>query len=248
MPRALWLGLVLLLGAACAFPQIGYLDDEGGGVGGNATNSSSATAGGTGGAPACVIGSSECGGNMKCSVVDLQTGAAGCTVAGNTNWWHPCSLDSDCISGAFCDLQRKVCKPFCTTSNDCKFNNDQFQGVCRELLDQQGSVVPGAHKLCIPNCDPKTAAPCPTSQFSSCINIGSGRFDCAETQNRIEGSSCTDNAECGAGLTCESSSCRRWCTPVGMASVDCENVGNCQALNPPASYNSVPHGACPDPP
>ncbi len=243
----LWPAL-LLLSAACAFPQIGYLDDNGGGVGGGSTNSSSSTTtSGNGGAPACVIGSSQCGDDMKCSVVDLQTGAAGCIVAGNTNWWHPCSLDSDCISGAFCDLARKVCKPFCTTSNDCQFSGGQFEGACRELLDQQGNPVPGGHQLCVPNCDPKTAAPCATSQFATCINIGSGRFDCAETENKTEGSSCTDNAECGGGLTCETGNCRRWCTPVGMPSVDCQNVANCQALNPPASYDDVPHGACPAP-
>ncbi len=240
------LAAMLLCGAAC-FPSIDYLDELG--AGGNSATSSSS---GTGGMPpACLLGDlGGCGVGMKCSVIDLASGEVGCTQAGNRQWWSRCSLDADCVEGAFCDPARQVCKPFCSSSNDCIFAAGAFEGECLPLTTDTGTAVPGGHNLCVPNCNPKTAAPCDSNDYVNCIFTGNGRFDCIISDDEVEGSNCQFSSECGAGMVCAlppgagPGACAKWCTPVDAPSIDCQNNGQCVGFNPAIKYNDTPHGSC----
>lgn len=251
-----------LLFAACAFPEFNYLGDDeaSGGMGGTAsvvggfggggapmTTTTTTTAGGEGGggAPplpceAANLGlTGLCPGNQKCTVIDPSTGEVGCATAGSKLIWQLCVDDSDCQDGHFCDLNRNVCKPFCRNGDDCS----AFGGECvfAEQADD-GPPIPGGVKTCLSMCDPKTGAPCATTQSGTCIFIESSQFDCARSLGNNFQDTCNEQADCAARLACVSGYCDRWCAPVGQAYAGC--IFNCGSLSPEIYFMGVEQGSC----
>ncbi|MEM9696310.1 MAG: hypothetical protein AAGA56_27445, partial [Myxococcota bacterium] len=130
--------VALTFAGACAFPQLDYRPaDDGrapttvpaGGSGGEGPSTGEPTTtppatggGGEAGAEPTSCSPFEpgsCGAEMKCSVVDEQTGELGCVRSGSKTAWTSCLAESECGDGLYCDRRRGVCRPICRDSDDC---------------------------------------------------------------------------------------------------------------------------------
>jgi hypothetical protein len=201
--------------------------------------------GGAGGMLMCELGNlgitGLCGSTQKCTVLNPATGVVGCNTAGSKPLWQTCSDDSDCVDGSWCDEERKICKPFCKNVDGCA----AFDGECVPALQSDGATpIPGNVKTCISMCNPVTGSPCAITLGVTCAFIFNNQFDCAFTDNLVEGQFCLDQAECGAELGCIGNFCSLWCSPVGSANAKCGG-STCGALMPKIFYKGVEHGACP---
>jgi hypothetical protein len=243
---------------ACAYPDFQF-DAEGtgggvtttsdGGTGGTHTGGTGGTStgeAGTGGGVSCSLFTpGDCGAQQKCTIVDVQTGAIGCTVAGTKEIWERCNTDSDCIEGTWCDQVWSVCKPWCQNITDCIFEGGTFEGECVTALREDSTEIPGNPTHCVPNCEPVSGAPCATTDSVTCIYAGTGVFDCARSQNYNSGHTCTGSENCAAGLLCIGSgvgSCQMWCTP--PAFFGCGLGSDCVPLDPTVMYKGAEYGVC----
>lgn len=233
------------------------------GTGGDpATSSVSATSSGTGGEPACTIThtgkkgtceylpNKECGctgAGEKCAVEDQATGESNCipmsTMAKPK--WSACQTDSDCAKGTWCDHQTRVCKPICTTVDDC----DPNQQCIPVLQDGTSTAVPGL-RVCTSHCDPIEPEP-PCSLGLTCIyNSVVKDFECATSGGVPKGSACTTLSSCNPTLICvgvdPKYTCERWCSPAdgAMNSTCAAPRPNCKAFNPTVIRNGVSYGVC----
>jgi hypothetical protein len=233
------------------------------GTGGEpATSSVSATSSGTGGEPACTIAHTgkkgtceylpkkECGctsAGEKCAVEDQVTGESNCIPVSMTAKpkWSGCQTDSDCARGTWCDHQNRVCKPICTTVDDCELN----QQCIPVFQDKTTTAIPGL-RVCTSHCDPIQPEP-PCSLGLTCIyNFVVKDFECATSGGVPEASSCTNSASCELGLICVGAApnytCERWCSPAdGLKSSGCPAVSpKCEAFSPNVIRDGVSYGAC----
>jgi len=260
---AVGVAVALLSYVACGFPDFQYETQggggttasgagggghtsSGGGIGGSGAGSSSNGQAGQGGGD-CALGDiGACGSGSKCTVVDLGSGQVGCGMAGPKQLWQKCGSDGDCADGSWCDLEWLVCKPFCNNVNDCVFGGGDFTGECVAAAQADHTPLPGSAKTCVPNCDPKTAAPCDTNGSVTCIYVGSGNFDCALSQNLAEGTACGPDSDCAPGLACVGPQgnryCYAWCSPPGYTG-EC-GIWACNGLNPKISYEGEEYGVC----
>jgi hypothetical protein len=182
------------------------------GTGGTTTSAAggSGGSGGNGGAGPCVLGTEqECMGGSKCSIVDGQTGEAGCIPAGARPAFASCAVDSQCVVGTFC--QGGICRPVCSGSLTCT----GFQSC-------NASTVPGL-ELCTADCEPMGGLPCNQAHGdTTCIRTNGG-FDCAQSGGGAVGSTCFGDSACGVGLYCSGQGlqggCFRWCSPIGQGCV-----------------------------
>jgi hypothetical protein len=177
---------------------------------------------------------------MKCTVVDMETAATGCGIAGPRTSWQRCASDVECADGLWCDLALFACKPFCNTINDCggaecvrALKDDGMGG-----LEQVGEV-----RHCTSGCSPIDAMPCDTTGNVTCVYLGVEGFDCAQTLNKQEGSPCGVSTECVAGMLCElgSATCRAWCE--AGPTLACADL-YCNELNPKIFYQGTEMGVC----
>ncbi len=251
--------VALLAHAACEYPEFHYRGDgtgstsmssATGGAGGSTSSSSSMATGGEGGATDCELGVlGVCGGEQKCTV-NPATKAIGCDTAGPFAAWHKCDSDADCKDGTWCDAPFKVCKPLCKGAADCNF---QAQGTCIDAVSANGQPIhPGVLKHCVPNCDPKTGAPCDTANSVTCL-LRDTDFDCAKSAGKVAGETCSDSSECKAGSTCitvnDSAVCSRWCADPGLLKLPHPDCGGfdapvCYGLTQSIMYKGVEYGAC----
>lgn len=260
-------GAALLLYAACGFPDFQYQSSDGGssststsgggggqpptgggGQGGTGTGGTSSGQAGQGGSGGCALGDiGACGQGSKCTIVDTATGQIGCGMAGPKQPWQKCNGDADCVDGSWCDLELLACKPFCSNAGDCVFNNGNFTGECVPAKRGNGSPIGGSAKHCLSGCDPRSGAPCDTTGSVTCIYVGSGNFDCAVSQNTVEGFACNSDPACAPGLVCvgppNDAYCRRWCSPPELFSSDC-SLASCNSLNPQIFYEGAEYGVC----
>jgi hypothetical protein len=262
MKLAAWLcmasGAMVMAHASCGFPDVEY-ETEDTSAGGNA--SSSVTGGGTtsmggaggptsstGGAAPCSLyeQTNSCASDMKCTVLDPQTGEIGCGLFGTKKRWETCNTDRDCDRGLWCDLRFKVCKPWCQNLSDCVFGS--FNGECVVADNGNLADIPGSPTHCIPNCDPKSASPCATTDSVTCVHLGSNAFDCVESRNFNPGADCVSSSDCAPGLACTAppmtqSTCTLWCSPPELFSPDC-GLGQCSGLQPTITWQGSEMGTC----
>lgn len=217
------------------------------------TSSSSSGSGGQGGAPpTCTIDDlgkvGVCGSGQKCTVVQSQPFEVGCALAGNKEAWFSCIADNDCADGTWCDAFTETCKPFCVNSAECQFS---IQGECIPATTKQGSEIKQFSnvRVCLPNCNPKTADIC-GGDNTTCLFFPGYGFDCVRSGMKKVGIECNAFNDCEPGTLCagpmgQQTFCVKWCSPVGNSS-DCSSNQDCGALTPTAIYNSVEHGVCTD--
>lgn len=260
-PYLLPLGLTAAwLHAACSVPEFEFSpkntssSNTSSSTGGaDASSSSSSTGeGGSGGAPppTCTIDDlgtkGICGEGKKCTVVNITPIQVGCGPAGTKESWFTCLQDGDCADGTWCDAISETCKPFCKNSGDCQFT---VQGECIQAstkINDNFRLFQNI-RVCLPNCNPKTAAIC-AGPNTTCILYSELGFDCVRSALKKQGLPCDDFKECEAGTVCAGPKdmqayCSKWCSPVGNSS-DCESNENCFAFTKTANYNGVEHGAC----
>ncbi len=181
-----------------------------------------------------------CGTNMKCGVLDPETGDTGCILAGQRGPFARCDADVDCADGLWCDVERSnVCKPICENADVCPSGSR-----CVAATGTTAESV--ALKVCTANCEPITAAPCDVSTNVTCVN-GIDGFDCAASAGGGYGLECMTSEDCMAGMLCifqgmGVSLCQAWCTPTGN-NAECMS-GFCSALGPPALHDGVEYGGC----
>ena len=260
------LGLALVAGAtgacafvACAFPEFHYRGENatsskasssvastGGasGVGGKGASSSTGGAG-VGGAGGAMGGwqlgkVGACKAGEKCTITNLATGTVGCGKAGPKTVWHTCTEDVDCVDGTWCDVLYSVCKPICGGAGDCQF---AMQGDCVPALDGKKAQI-GKLKICTPNCDPKTAAPCDAMGHVTCIIRGTGT-DCAKSGDLGSTQPCKEQQDCAPGYVCiNGSGCALWCKTPGKFGGEFGSFGYCYSFDPKFFYNMKELGSC----
>lgn len=251
---------VTFLHSACSVPEFEFRSEKA-----SSSNVTTSTGGGQGPASSSITGSGGsggsqpvcdgiddlgklgiCGAGQKCTVADLNPVQVGCGIAGNKEEWFTCTTDNDCVDGTWCDGQTEICKPFCTGSGDCNFT---VQGDCLTATVKQGGNVFqfDSVRVCMPNCNPKTADIC-VGPNTSCFFRPSFGFDCSRSSLIKEGQPCSDPTDCEVGTLCaappgEQPVCSKWCTPIGN-SPDCSADQDCVVLTPTAEYNKEEHGAC----
>jgi hypothetical protein len=201
--------------------------------GGGAMTSAAGGSGGMGGAGPCVLGTAQgCMSGSKCSIVDGQTGEAGCIPAGARPVFASCDVDSQCVAGTFC--QGGICRPVCSGSLSCT----GFQSCIP-------SNVPGLD-LCTADCEPMGGLPCNQAHGdTTCIRTENG-FDCAQSGGGDVGSTCFGDSACLVGLYCSGQGsqggCFRWCSPIGQG---CVGGDLCVSHSPPAvGGDGTEYGAC----
>jgi hypothetical protein len=274
-PRALLIFLLtggaLVAGGACGYPTFGFdpigsgttgsvITGTGGGGGTGAVTSSN----GTGGAAACTISHTgkqgtceylpgkECGCTMpkeKCAVETLATGESNCIPIGSTAKpkWSGCATDADCAKGTWCDHRDRVCKPICSTGDDC----DPGEQCIEVAQDAVATPIPGL-RVCTAHCNPIFPDP-PCGTGLTCVynfDVNVKDSECATTEGIPEGSECTAANSCDPGLICvgnaPSYTCQQWCTPAdGIDHPACPNSRPlCKAFIPTVIFDGVSYGVC----
>lgn len=234
------------------------------GTGGEpATSSVSAAASsGTGGEPACTIAHTgkkgtceylpgkECGcmnAGEKCAVEDLATGESNCIPVSlmAKPKWSACQTDSDCEKGTWCDHLTRVCKPICSTVDDCGAK----QQCIPVLQGQTATPVPGL-RVCTSHCDPTDPEP-PCNLGLTCVyNSLVKDFECATSGGVPKGAACETPESCNPNLICvgvdPNYTCQRWCSPAdgGSNSVCTTPRPNCKAFIPNVIQDGISYGVC----
>jgi hypothetical protein len=186
-----------------------------------------------------------CAAGEKCTVVDATTGGSGCRTAGSVPPFGPCSSETDCALGSWCNPSSQACEPFCKDDADC----GAAQCVSVIVLETS-SPVPGLTVCSIP-CDPMAASPCAAGLNCSFPGAHMG-FECVLSQSATEGNTCTATADCAAPLACAVSTasttglCSPWClVDASAATTACDGMSECLAINPPATNaNGDTYGNC----
>jgi hypothetical protein len=272
-PRALLFFLVAggaIVGeGACGYPTFGF-DPIGTGTTGSVITgtgggggSSTAQTSGTGGA-ACVLSHTgkqgtceylpghECGcpqPNTKCAVQALDTGASDCipiSVMAKPKW-SGCTTDGDCAKGTWCDHRSRVCKPICSTVDDCEPDEK-----CIEVAqDAVVAMVPGL-RVCTAHCNPIFPEP-PCGAGLTCVynfDVNVKDSECATTAGVPEGSECAASNSCNPGLICvgmaPNYSCQEWCSPADAKDhPECPaSRPFCKAFNPTVIFDTKSYGFC----
>ncbi len=251
----------------------GVLDDGGGGeqatnssasstgtmgTGGEAATTSAATSGTGGGLPACVVTHKgkgtceylpgmECGcpdPTTKCAVTEEKTGESSCIQIGVTPTpaWSGCDTDNDCAAGTWCDLNSHVCKPICIVEGDCNPG-----AHCFPMLQSTVNTPIPSLKACTAHCEPQAGSPC--GPGVTCFQDETGEFDCARSQNKVIGATCTLGDDCGKGLLCIGSmtmfTCEKWCHPADAFSGACPfDKSYCTSFSTAVTYNGAQYGYC----
>lgn len=168
-----------------------------------------------------------CPRGSTCSVADAS-GRTRCRILSGSPVapYSQCNSDSDCPALHSC-LDR-ICKSRCNNSlADCG-----FPGSACEPAFQAGSQIPG-YFFCARKCDmlsplePATGfSACGTG--STCSTFSGGRAtDCFVAGAGEQGSACSLQGDCAAGLACVFGTCQRWCDPAALAcgaGLSCSNV------------------------
>ncbi len=244
--------------ATCAYPDFQFTNKgksttptpsstvtnvQTGGSGGTIVTGGTGGMGGFGGAP-CALGLiGVCGDGKKCTVVDENTGLAGCAEAGTRLAWSKCNFDAECVDGTWCDHLLSVCKPLCQNGNECG------TGECLPAVDSSLRIYIPNLLACTSYCHPITAEPCDKTNFVTCV-YRAETFDCGASKNYAEHTSCQYLLDCGPGLTCVGSgsggagnaTCRKWCTPPGF-SIACTSL-LCNSTTPQVFHAGAQYGVC----
>jgi hypothetical protein len=220
------------------------------GTGGTPPSTGGATNGGNSSAPACQLTpQSGCpGGACDLDLTRLDVGGTTCrTVVTAGTDMSPCTAMSDCAAGYLCLGNR--CTRYCANDGNC----DAPGGLCVVTLTTTGSVtIPGV-SLCSPNCNPLTAAGCPTG--SGCgvylATDGVRRYtSCHAASTGTQGAACANDLDCAPGFGCinftsggtTTTQCMQLC--LTTAPVCPAGTTNCLALNPPATVGTSNYGIC----
>lgn len=189
----------------------------------------------------------QCGCELgeKCDVVELDSGRAGCTPAGEAKPHQACStLGAQCVAGSSC--LGGACKELCTTSADCAGPNRECRQV--EIFSAgQAKKVPFLY-ACTAGCDPVSPGlVCGTGV--SCLFTGAGT-DCFASGGGTGPGGCTPTTglACAPGFTCIDTtaqngehSCLKWCR---LSASDCPSGSVCKELSSKPSLGGVEYGAC----
>ena len=219
-------------------------------TGGTPSITGGATNGGNSSSPACQVApQSGCpGGACDLDLTRLDVGGTTCrTIVNAGTELSSCTSLSDCAAGYLC--LGNSCTRYCAGDGDCSAPG----GKCVVTLNTNGNVpIPGI-SLCSPNCNPLTAAGCPTG--SGCgvylATDGVRRYtSCHAASTGTQGSACTSDLDCGPGFGCISFTtngtatlqCMQFC--LTTAPVCPTGTTNCLALNPAAIVGSSNYGIC----
>ncbi len=166
-----------------------------------------------------------CESEQVCGLTDEDGDlAVACHAPGKQKQGDDCDL-GDCANGLLCI--EGVCIPSCRFDNDCEADNAQ----CEEVQRPNGQALKGI-RYCQENCDLVSPAD-PTNDFQacdgeqSCVVSSNGSRCVNDLGNGTQGESCETDANCDAGLTCESNSCKQWCrvdSPNCSAGLECKPV------------------------
>lgn len=245
MPWLRWiaLGAALTAGsAACGYPTFKYGSSTGsGGTGGqpdttstgggaattstttSSSSSTSSSTSGTGGAPGCDLLGSDCAGDEKCAVINEDNGQTGCIKLSSSlrGIYASCTSDAQCAAGQWCEHRTSVCKPICTSGNDCGGSK------CTPGLTTDGFKIAGL-SVCVVDCDPVAVSPCgsgATCDYDQSPPIKA--LDCFRAGSKMHLDTCTEQPECAPSLVCALGSCSNWCA----GDSDCPGFELCYAFD-----------------
>jgi hypothetical protein len=188
-------------------------------------------------APACtLVPQTGCESGLACDLDQAKLATAGTycraintagTESSTCTGFTRCGAGLMCISGA--------CRKFCNADTHCTAPG----GKCEIQITYTGGTVPNV-KLCTKNCNPVTAAGCPTDQSCQAYAYAGGSkvlTDCEATGVGGQGASCTNASSCQTGFSCVgptgSSTCLKYCRydpPVSDCGVNQSCYGFVQAL------------------
>jgi hypothetical protein len=189
-----------------------------------------------------------CSSTEKCTILEESTGKSHCLKAGDLGTGQECISDAACQEGTWCDHFTGTCERACNVVGDCVIG-----AKCVSAQnDTTGAAIPGL-LICTANCEPIKAPQCGTGTtcaFDSSTAVQG--FDCFVSGGKTEGAVCVAAKDCNKGLVCTkgaTSTCQRWCTPVGTTFPATSN--NCTSTRPkcigfatPFIRNSVEYGTC----
>ena len=162
-----------------------------------------------------------------------------CHTPGTVHTGGRCSSETDCVGGDEClGSSVSTCFQFCNFDDDCRVTpSNQLPVSPSNLAYCHWTVTGTTAKACTVPCNPVPAiggsgcvsGKCGVSSFAA----GTAEFtDCYAPGTKVEGDSCTSNAECGAGLGCFGTAghCRQHCRMgndndcSSLAGTTCHNI------------------------
>ncbi len=241
-------------------------------IGGSGTIAGATGSGGTpstGGSPATGGSGAISGGATNGGATNFQTcqlvPQSGCTgqacdldlthldVAGTTcrpvttagTELNTCTGMSDCAAGYLC-LDNE-CARYCATDANC----DAPGGLCVITLYANGTTPIAGVALCSPNCNPLTAAGCPSGQGCGVYANADGRqyTACHAASTGTQGTACTNDLDCAPGFGCinftsngtTTVECMQLCQPTVTV---CPAAMSCLAFNPAVTVGPTSFGIC----
>ncbi len=210
---------------------------------------SEGTGEGGGGAPPapCAEGlvRAACAEGAKCTLTSPAEGTSAgfeCGPRGTIEAWSACEADAECADGTWCDAATGVCKPWCSSRDDCPSD-----AACVSARRGDGTAIAGL-TVCTAHCLP-TAPQARCGADATCVLVTIDdpeprlEGDCAAAGDKSAGCLCQEDVDCKAGLRCDvdDGRCRAWCTIGGT----CAGGAACDAAVETYAGNS--YGQC-DPP
>ncbi len=167
-----------------------------------------------------------CASDLRCG---YQDNTLACVKPGTHGVDAPCTEDSECAKGTWCDGTR--CRQTCFESLDC---GDDAAVLCRLLYDDKDNKLVG---YCHRDCDPVSPQAPTDPRLETCradegcfVDPTEGSANCTRPVGSTPvGAKCTKAAECVPGAQCiESKGCEKLCW-VG-ATGGCPDRKTCKGL------------------
>lgn len=170
-----------------------------------------------------------CPATQTCELAGVN-GEGACQASGAVASGGSCTASSECATGLGCI--NNTCTNYCRNDNDCPDKQ------CDALTTGTGTPIVGVGSCNTP-CDP--AAPY-CADGRACRFLQTERTGCFPAGAGADGSACTNDGECGAGLVCVPGNV---CSPLCQAGSTCASGVACQAVA--FTYKGTTYGFCPAP-
>ena len=193
----------------------------------------------------CRLVSPQCGcpGTQRC-YVDTSSNRV-CGAAGPEGEGQACSSPTACRAGLLCIGTPGHCNRFCNSDAECTGGPGSICGIT--LSDGAGGTVPNA-TLCSLDCDPLSAAGCPSGQACTLYRESAGAMrtftDCRAAGTGTSFSPCFDETDCQTGFFCADIGFGDECVPFCRDDFDCGIFEVCTAFDPALRVGSTEYGYC----
>ena len=180
--------------------------------------------------PCELLSDCGCAEDQTCRSDGTPSGQTACGAVGSVLNFEPCERESDCARHS--DCIGAVCKPYCSTDDDC----GGLPGQCAEIATAQGSVK--GVKVCSRGapCDVPGGGACELISDCGCVGgqtcrvvaAVTGRTQCGAVGAARDFEACTRELDCAWGLDCIGGQCKPYC----RSDADCsaEWSGSCAPI------------------